>query len=103
MSEVLEPLRCPFCGGQACARITFGAYVVGCVNCGAEGPRAQRATEGHADHHLALIEAWNNRIKEIPVNLSKRLVYNKQTKRIDVVRYLDGLVVDSFDPPQDCE
>jgi hypothetical protein len=32
----------------------------------------------------------------------KRLVYNKATKKIEVVRK-DGLVVDSFDPPLECD
>jgi len=32
----------------------------------------------------------------------RRLVYNKATKRIDIVRP-DGLVTDSFDPPVECD
>jgi hypothetical protein len=31
-----------------------------------------------------------------------RLVYNKATKRIDKVSNVDGLVAESFDPPEDC-
>ena len=31
-----------------------------------------------------------------------RLVYNKQTRKIDKVSNFDGLAVESFDPPKDC-
>lgn len=31
-----------------------------------------------------------------------RLVYNKVTKQIDKVSNVDGLVAESFDPPEDC-
>lgn len=30
-----------------------------------------------------------------------KLVYNKETKRIDKIRNFDGLCVESFDPPED--
>jgi hypothetical protein len=30
------------------------------------------------------------------------LVYNKATKKIDRVRLVDGLVADSFEPPEEC-
>lgn len=32
---------------------------------------------------------------------SRKLVYNKDTKQIDVVDSASGFVVDSFDPPQE--
>ena len=33
---------------------------------------------------------------------SHTLVYNKATKQIDRVRLVDGLVADSFEPPEEC-
>ena len=32
-----------------------------------------------------------------------RLVYNKTTRKIDKVRNYDGLAVESFDPPIECD
>ena len=32
---------------------------------------------------------------------SHRLVYNRATRKIDVVRSVDGLVLNSFDPPEE--
>ena len=43
-----------------------------------------------------------DRQRWIPVKERQRLVYNKQTKKIDIIRISDGLVSDSFDPPEYC-
>lgn len=56
--------------------------------------RAQQATRVKELEKLLA-----QRAEEAPTG--RRLVYNKTTKRIEVVRP-DGLVVDSFEPPIEC-
>ena len=53
--KVLELLPCPFCGGKAKGRWSFGSYSIGCTTCGCDKSSHQEDAEGDA------AKQWNTR------------------------------------------
>lgn len=50
---------------------------------------------------LHINRGWCEVFEKLETDRKYRLVFNKLTKKIDKIRNYDGLVVDSFNPPEE--
>lgn len=67
----------------------------------ADGYTVEKLTESNAQWAGPLEPPLDGRDERRPGKM--RLVYNKATKRIEKVSTVDGIVVESFDPPIECD
>ncbi|HET6943343.1 MAG TPA: Lar family restriction alleviation protein [Sphingomicrobium sp.] len=81
---------CPFCGSDSPTSIaTRDGAVVRCMDCGALGPPALRASAG--EHHELAIKHWNKRAAN-PVDLSPEDERKLTVKAGELVAAAEGVL-----------